>query len=50
MNALREITAKADVLLCAALALPWKRLIASVVLAAVIIRTVKAYDLERRDL
>ena len=49
MDALRIIVAKADVLMCAALALPWGQIIASVVLAAVLIWVVKAYDIERRN-
>jgi hypothetical protein len=45
MNVTQQIqiaVARADLLLCQLAALPWKRMAASVVLAALVIHTVKA--------
>ena len=53
MDATRMIqiaVAKADLMLCALMALPWGRIVASIVLAAILIKVVKACELERRNL
>ncbi len=44
------VVAKADIMLCALLALPWGRIAASIALAAIFIKVVKACELERRNL